>query len=189
METMISVTMSLTNKGTTSKNIIVPKGSLIAVNQQNAQNVVTAKEVAITLKPKQTQQVKIPGYCANKDLQYPHNAPGKLTPFQLDIPIHNQQQVWQDLGNPNLSNTSLLRKLRIEIQNHIHTHDKLRIIASDLGITYDNLRGEVLNEKCYYLIEQCDEENRLDELLTLLHADFPRAPTFYDMLQQLKNTK
>ena len=153
------------------------------------QNVVTARSVSVDLAPGETKTVNVDAHCLNRDKYYPSDAYGKLTKLGFALPFSGQDDVWNGVANPDIEEdqlTDLIRGLRREMNNLINDHDTLEIIADDIGIKYDNLRGEVLYEKIHFLVGECKKLGRLPRLLKRLLEDYSSSDVFSDVADAIR---
>jgi hypothetical protein len=174
----INITIPVVNKGSTEKPYVLPKGTLLSVNQPGMQNVIVAEEVSVVLAPGERREVMVLGYCLNSDLQWPKGATGEMTKYSLGKPFANQHDVWATLSIPDIGEAIKFKELKLEMLQRIRTHNKLRIISGDVGFLYDDLSGETISEKCYFLIEACRVHDRIDLLIETLREEFPLAVLF-----------
>jgi hypothetical protein len=174
----IELTVPITNNSSQPRQVVIPKGTLIEADRAGDQNVAVAKEVTTSLGPGEQKSVAVEGYCVNQDLKYPSNATGKLTPYVLGQPFENQDQVWQTASRPDIGRNRAFKELRMMMRNHIPHHGRLEIIASDIGVLYDDLRGETVGEKCFFLIQHCLQQSLMADLLERLREEFPRSVFF-----------
>lgn len=81
-----------------------------------------------------------------------------------------------------------LAKLRHLISSHFNISD-LKSLCFDLGIDYENLSGEIKDDKVRELITLIDRQNRLNELVNLLIQMRPNLEITYlvdDFFEYLK---
>ncbi|HEY0070382.1 MAG TPA: hypothetical protein VGE04_10480 [Chloroflexia bacterium] len=178
LATTIKVTIPIVNNKSVQMPFVIQKGSILALDQPGMQNVVVADEVSVVLAPGERKEVTVEGYCLNRDLAWPNGATGKLTKYALGTPFAGQQDVWQTLSAPDLGTGIKFKELRFEMLDRITSHDKLRLIARDIGFVYDDLRGDTLTDKCANLIEACHEYGVMDELIARLREEYPRGTVF-----------
>jgi uncharacterized protein YidB (DUF937 family) len=82
--------------------------------------------------------------------------------------------------------TAELTILRQQIEAHFDRAE-LRILASDLGLNYENLAGETLTRKVHALIELCQRHGRLPDLITHLRQNRPQVEWAAPVTQPLTN--
>lgn len=64
--------------------------------------------------------------------------------------------------------------LRTKMHELITSLDELNIVAHDVGTRLDNLSGESLEQKCFYLIDYCRKQSLVLRLIDILRKKFPR---------------
>lgn len=68
------------------QTFVIPKGTTFEVQDPGLreQSLVVAHDIPVTIPPG-VHVVKLPAYCMNRDLSSPSRAPGRLTPFRMDV--------------------------------------------------------------------------------------------------------